>query len=26
VNSPTFGRVVGVRPMRSVQIITRFRF
>ena len=26
VNSPTFGQVIGVRPMRSVQIITRFRF
>jgi hypothetical protein len=26
VNSPTFGRVTGVRPMRRVQIQTRFRF
>ena len=26
VNSPTFGRVVSVRPMRSVQIILRVRF
>ena len=26
VNSPTYGRVISVRPMRSVQIITRFRF
>jgi hypothetical protein len=26
VNSPTYGRVVAVRPMRSIQIVTRFRF
>jgi hypothetical protein len=26
VNSPTFGRVTAVRPMRHVQVITRFRF
>jgi trimeric autotransporter adhesin len=26
VNSPTFGRVTSVRPMRRVQILTRFRF
>jgi hypothetical protein len=26
VNSPTFGRVVSVRPMRSVQIVLRVRF
>ena len=26
VNSPTFGRIIGVRPMRSVQLITRIRF
>jgi hypothetical protein len=26
VNSPTFGHVVGVRPMRRVQVQTRFRF
>jgi outer membrane receptor protein involved in Fe transport len=26
VNSPTFGQVTGVRPMRSVQLILRFRF
>jgi trimeric autotransporter adhesin len=26
VNSPTFGQVTSVRPMRSVQLITRFRF
>jgi hypothetical protein len=26
LNSPTFGRVTGVRPMRRVQIQTRFRF
>ncbi len=26
VNSPTFGRVIAARPMRSVQIVTRFRF
>jgi hypothetical protein len=26
VNSPTFGRVIGVLPMRSVQIVTRLRF
>lgn len=26
VNSPTFGRIIGVRPMRSMQIVTRFRF
>jgi hypothetical protein len=26
VNSPTFGQVTGVRPMRSVQLLTRFRF
>jgi hypothetical protein len=26
LNSPTFGRVIGVRPMRSVQLFMRFRF
>jgi trimeric autotransporter adhesin len=26
VNSPTFGHVTGVRPMRSVQVVTRIRF
>ena len=26
INSPTFGRVTAVRPMRRVQILTRFRF
>jgi hypothetical protein len=26
VNSPTFGRVISVRPMRTVQIIARVRF
>ena len=26
VNSPTFGRVIAARPMRSVQVVTRFRF
>jgi hypothetical protein len=26
VNSPTFGQVTGVRPMRSIQIQTRLRF
>ena len=26
INSPTFGRVTSVRPMRRVQILTRFRF
>jgi trimeric autotransporter adhesin len=26
VNSPTFGQVIGVRQMRSVQLITRLRF
>jgi hypothetical protein len=26
VNSPTFGHVVGVRPMRSVQIVARMLF
>ena len=26
VNSPTFGQVTSVRPMRSVQLIARFRF
>ena len=26
VNSPTFGQVTAVRPMRSVQLILRFRF
>jgi trimeric autotransporter adhesin len=26
VNSPTFGQIIGVRPMRSVQLIMRFRF
>jgi hypothetical protein len=26
VNSPTFGRVTGVRPMRSAQIIARINF
>jgi hypothetical protein len=26
VNSPTFGRVISVRPMRSVRLNVRFRF
>ena len=26
LNSPTFGQVTGVRPMRRIQITTRFRF
>ena len=26
VNSPTFGQVLSVRPMRSVQANVRFRF
>jgi trimeric autotransporter adhesin len=26
VNSPTFGQVTSVRPMRSVQLVLRFRF
>jgi hypothetical protein len=26
VNSPTFGQVLSTRPMRRVQILTRFRF
>jgi hypothetical protein len=26
VNSPTFGQVTGVRAMRRVQVVTRFRF
>jgi trimeric autotransporter adhesin len=26
VNSPTFGRVIAVRPMRTVQIVARVRF
>ena len=26
VNSPTFGHVISVRPMRSVQLNLRFRF
>jgi hypothetical protein len=26
VNSPTFGQVTSVRPMRSMQVILRFRF
>ena len=26
VNSPTFGQVTSVRPMRSIQLILRFRF
>jgi len=26
VNSPTFGRVVAVGPMRSMQVVARFRF
>jgi hypothetical protein len=26
VNSPTFGQVTSVRPMRSVQLLLRFRF
>jgi hypothetical protein len=26
VNSPTFGRVVAVGPMRSMQLVARFRF
>jgi hypothetical protein len=26
VNSPTFGRVLSVRPMRRVQLTMRYRF
>ena len=26
VNSPTFGQVISVRPMRSVRLNVRFRF
>ena len=26
VNSPTFGQVLSVRPMRSMQLSLRFRF
>jgi hypothetical protein len=26
VNSPTFGQVTAVRPMRRVQLLARFRF
>jgi len=26
VNSPTFGQVTSVRPMRRIQILTRYRF
>jgi hypothetical protein len=26
VNSPTFGQVLSVRPMRSAQLNLRFRF
>jgi hypothetical protein len=26
VNSPTFGQVTSVRPMRRVQLLIRFRF
>ncbi len=26
LNSPTFGEVTGIRPMRRLQILTRFRF
>jgi len=26
VNSPTFGRVTGVRAMRSLQLILRFSY
>jgi hypothetical protein len=26
VNSPTFGQVTAVRPMRRIQLLTRFRF
>jgi len=26
INSPTFGQVTSVRPMRRVQVLTRFRF
>jgi hypothetical protein len=26
VNSPTFGQVLSVRPMRSAQLVFRFRF
>lgn len=26
VNSPTFGQVISVRPMRSVQLTVRFRY
>ena len=26
VNSPTFGQIISVRPMRSVQLNLRFRY
>jgi hypothetical protein len=26
VNSPTFGQVLSVRPMRSMQLVFRYRF
>ena len=26
VNSPTFGQIISVRPMRSVQVSLRFRY
>jgi hypothetical protein len=26
VNSPTFGQVTAIRPMRRVQVLTRLRF
>ena len=26
VNSPTFGQVTGVRPMRRISVLTRLRF
>jgi hypothetical protein len=26
VNSPTFGQVISIRPMRSLQFNARFRF
>jgi len=26
VNSPTFGQVTSVRPMRRIQLLARFRF
>jgi hypothetical protein len=26
VNSPTFGQVTSVRPMRRIQLLFRFRF